>query len=117
MGIVWVMLGGAVGAGLRYGLLLMLSQFPWLLVGINIAGSLAAGLLWGAFQSADWFADWGRALLITGMLGGFTTYSAFSLDALMLWQRQAWIELALYVLATVVGCLAAVWLGYRWASA
>ena len=111
-----VAFGGALGAVLRFSLSALIGAhhvFPWATLAINIAGSFAIGLLWGAYGTADWFQQWGRLFLVVGLLGGFTTFSAFSVETLNLLQdaRQA---LALgYVGASLLGCLAAVWLGER----
>ena len=111
-----VMLGGALGAASRYlvGVMsttLVASRFPWATLGINIAGSFLIGLLWSLYASEQWFQDWGRALLVVGLLGGFTTFSAFSLETLELLQTSK-VSAALYVSGSVAGCLLAVALGY-----
>ena len=122
-----VLLGGALGAATRY-LVGILSAhilnddmgqgllFPWATLGINIAGSFAIGLLWGLYLDADWFQQWGRPLIVMGVLGGFTTFSAFSLDALLLFDTHKLAAFG-YVLSSVVGCLVAVglghWLGFQ----
>ncbi len=112
----WVALGGALGAALRYLLSATLqtgAAFPTATLTVNMVGSLAIGLAWGAWAAAPWFQDWGRALLVVGVLGGFTTFSAFSLEVLTLVQAERLWSAGLYVVASLMGCLAAVWLGYR----
>lgn len=76
-------------------------RFPWGTMVVNIAGSLAMGLLiaWLARRSAG-DSDL-RLLLATGFLGGFTTFSAFSLDAVTLYERGALTAAATYVIASV----------------
>ena len=82
MSFIAVGLGGALGAILRYALTLIFSSqlFPWIILSINVAGSLAIGALVAHYANSDWFQLYGRAFLVVGVLGGFTTYSAFSLE-------------------------------------
>ena len=112
------MTGGAVGAGVRYLVGYAVSSvsghalmFPWTTLGINIAGSFLIGLMWSVYAQAPWFLEWGRALLVVGLLGGFTTFSTFSLEALELFLVNRLTAL-FYVLASVLGCLLAVASGY-----
>lgn len=115
-GYLLVAIGGAAGALLRHALGLFAGSgylFPWATLGINIAGSLAIGLAWGAWSEALWFQNWGRLLIVVGLLGGFTTFSAFSYETLMLIQNGRWLASVGYVLASVIVCLGATALGYR----
>jgi CrcB protein len=100
-----VALGGAVGAAARYltglaAIRLIGPGFPWGTVIVNVAGSLAMGVLVVALAhlSANRFAP----LLMTGLLGGFTTFSAFSLDAVALFERGQGVAAAGYVAGSVV---------------
>lgn len=116
----WVAAGGAVGAVLRYLLSLLMrtgGEFPAATLAVNIGGSLAIGLVWGAWGSLAWFQEWGRAFLAVGILGGFTTFSAFSMEVLTPVQMNRPGTAALYVLCSLCGCLLAVSLGYRLAVA
>ena len=104
--VVLVFIGGGMGAVLRYlsGMAVMRlagAQFPWGTMLVNILGSLAMGLLiaWLTRRSAG-DAEL-RLMLATGFLGGFTTFSAFSLDAVALYERGALTAAAVYVIATV----------------
>lgn len=109
-------MGGASGAVMRYLLSAVIGAhhlFPWATLTINIAGSFAIGLLWGGFGHMDWFQQWGRALLVVGLLGGFTTFSAFSLETLNLLQSERFFAGLGYVLASICGCLIAVYAGER----
>ncbi len=106
----YVALGGAVGASARYltgvaALRLMGPGFPWGTLAVNVVGSfLMGGLVVALAQlSATRFAP----LLMTGLLGGFTTFSAFSLDAVTLWERGAVAQAVFYVAASVVLSLTA----------
>ena len=85
--------GGAVGSVARYllGMALMnfgaSAGFPWALLAVNTLGSLAMGLLFGWFFLNGGGTEPQRLLLAVGMLGGFTTFSAFSLEIILLIQR------------------------------
>ncbi|MDP3523102.1 MAG: fluoride efflux transporter CrcB [Hoeflea sp.] len=101
-----VFLGGGLGAVSRYltGLAVMRVagiRFPWGTLVVNIAGCLAMGLLiaWLARRSGG--DAHLRLLLATGFLGGFTTFSAFSLDVVVLYERGALTAAAAYVIASV----------------
>ena len=101
-----VFLGGGLGAAARHGinragLALLGPGFPWWTLAINVAGSFLIGLLAGLFGSLETGHN-ARLFLITGVLGGFTTFSAFSLDALTLWERGAQLQAGFYVLGSVI---------------
>jgi CrcB protein len=90
-----VFLGAGLGGALRHGInqlvaRLVATDFPLATLLINVSGSFAMGLLagWLAFRG-DAPQHW-RLFLATGVLGGYTTFSAFSLDAVLLWERGAW---------------------------
>jgi len=102
-----IFIGGGVGSALRYGasrasLELIGPNFPAGTLFVNVVGSTLMGIL------AAWFALRGEAdqtarlFLTTGILGGFTTFSAFSLDTATLWERGAQATTIGYVLATFV---------------
>ena len=109
--------GGAIGAMLRYGVSTIVgklwpSDFPVATLVINIAGSLVMGLLvgWLARAMPAWAAE-ARLFVAVGVLGGFTTFSAFSLEAILLLERGAPVQAALYVLLSVALCLVGLYLG------
>lgn len=110
-----VFVGGGAGAVLRFGAgragLLLGWAPPLATLFVNIVGCLAIGLLAGGFTRGG-AGEPLRLFLLTGVLGGFTTFSAFSLDALALWQRGAAGQAAAYVLASVLISLAAVAVGF-----
>lgn len=119
MGFVWVALGGALGSVGRYvcaGLALRWfgPLFPWGTLFVNVVGSLAIGALAGltAPDGRPLVTGDTRAFLIIGVLGGFTTFSSFSLDTLSLARQGAWLSAGTNVLASVALCLFAVYLGY-----
>ena len=102
-----VAFGGAIGAVLRY-LTGLAIAFPFGTLAVNIVGSFLIGVLWVALADRGQWAP----LLITGILGGFTTFSAFSLDTLRLVNEDRAPMAALYVLASVTLSLGAVALGH-----
>ena len=116
-----VFIGGGVGAAARHGVNLLAArllgvEFPWGTLIVNVVGSIAMGLLaaWFAFRSDPFWTQEMRLFATTGILGGFTTFSAFSLDAALLWERNAFVTFAIYVLASVglsiVGLFVGMWI-------
>ena len=105
-----VALGGAVGATARYavyrGIGLHGPGFPIATGVVNVLGSFAMGLL-AALLAHRWGNTY-APLLLTGVLGGFTTFSAFSLDALTLWERGQAIGAGIYIVTSVLLSLVAV---------
>jgi len=117
--LVWVALGGALGASSRFLVSMWLfvpNQFPWPTLVINIAGSFGIGLLWGIGFQQPWFESWGRYFLVVGVLGGYTTFSAFSLETVGLVEGGRTAEAMAYVVASVLSCVVAAWLGQRLVS-
>lgn len=123
MGFLWVGLGGALGAMGRYGVGLAAGRllglaFPWGTLVVNVAGSLLMGIaaIWIARHVAA--SEPARLFLMTGVLGGFTTFSAFSLDVFSLWERgegalaigYGAASVGLSVLALVIGIALGRWL-------
>jgi CrcB protein len=113
-GAVLVFLGAGLGGVLRHGVNLASARafspaFPWGTLAVNVLGSLLMGLLAGflAQRAGAGWAQPARLFLGTGVLGGFTTFSAFSLDAALLWERGEAGAAALYVAASVLLSLAA----------
>ena len=106
-----VALGGALGSTARYGVSLAATRwlglaFPWGTLFVNVLGGLAMGVLVARTDNESL-----RLLLGVGMLGGFTTFSAFSLETVRLFETQAPLALA-YVAASVLLSVGACWLGY-----
>jgi CrcB protein len=108
--------GGGLGAALRFlavsGMTRAFPGFPWGTLVVNVLGSAVMGVL--AVVLMERFpGGWGRLapFLITGVLGGFTTFSAFSLDALYLIERGRLFAAAGYVAGSVILSVAALWLG------
>lgn len=114
--ILLVFLGGGLGASCRHLVgVVTLRQFgplfPFGTITVNVLGSLAMGLLIGWFVKKGSTSNEIRLLLATGFLGGFTTFSAFSLDAVTLWERGASFALLVYILGSVLVSIAAVFAG------
>ncbi len=108
-----VALGGAIGAGCRHlvnlGSLRMFGpNYPVGTLTVNVVGGLLMGLLAGYFALKYEAGGQGlRLFLATGILGGFTTFSAFSLDAMLLWERGDVVAALAYVLLSVILSIAA----------
>ena len=108
-----VAVGGALGALSRYWLISALgaSRFPWGTFTVNVLGSCLIGVLYVLISERAVLSEQWRALLIVGYLGAFTTFSSFSLDALLMMQEGRLLQAALYVLGSVALCMAGAWLG------
>ncbi|KPF63483.1 protein CrcB [Bosea sp. AAP35] len=113
-----VFLGAGIGGMLRHGVNLVSprwfgSGFPTGTLLINVLGSALMGLIagWLAFKTQAGWSQHARLFLTTGVLGGFTTFSAFSLDAVLLWERGETGLAATYVVGSVVLSLAALFAG------
>jgi CrcB protein len=112
-----VFLGGGLGAALRHGINLASARafgtgFPYGTLLINITGSLVMGLAAAYFAfKGDASQHW-RLFLTTGILGGYTTFSTFSLDAALLYERGEVGPAAVYVLASVALSIAGLFAGF-----
>tara|TARA_B100000029_G_C17231034_1_gene835339 strand:- start:180 stop:560 length:381 start_codon:yes stop_codon:yes gene_type:complete len=107
MNVVWVALGGALGAAARYGMMHLVghlhsSHFPYGTLLVNIVGSLLMGVFIGLMAKMLLGSEQLRLFIAVGFLGGFTTFSAFSLDVVSLFQRDAMMAALLYMLGSVV---------------
>lgn len=115
-----VALGGAIGASLRFGTGLVLvrlvgSGFPVAIIAVNVIGSFLMGLF--VVYSFHRGAEYLNLFVMTGILGGFTTFSAFSLEAFTLFERGQYQMAALYVGLSVVLSIGALVLGVLLARA
>ncbi len=113
-----VMGGGALGAAGRFLLDGWLTRqagsgLPWGTLAANLIGALIAGFLMVWLEARGPSAVFWRALLIVGLLGGFTTFSAVMIESLLLGRSARLLELGGYLGATLAGGLALVWLGAR----
>ena len=111
-----IFLGGGIGSMLRHvvnqtGAALFGPTFPWGTLLVNIVGSLAMGLLAGWSASRSEGGQLIRLFLATGILGGFTTFSAFSLDVALLWQRGQTGAAVVYALGSVTVAIIGVFAG------
>ncbi|MEH0075298.1 fluoride efflux transporter CrcB [Pannonibacter sp. Pt2] len=112
-----VALGGGIGAALRHGVNLLTLRwfgpnFPYGTLTVNVAGSLIMGLFIGLLLRYNPGTSAGLRLFVaTGILGGFTTFSAFSLDMALLWERGAVHMALLYVVLSVLLSILAVFAG------
>lgn len=104
-----VFLGAGIGGALRHAVNVGCARmcgtaFPWGTLTVNVLGSFIMGVLagWLAFKAGEGWSQHLRLFLATGILGGFTTFSAFSLDAVLIWERGQIGLAATYVAASVV---------------
>ena len=111
-----VFLGAGLGGALRHGVNLAAARllgtaFPFGTFAVNLFGSLAMGLLAAYFTFRGEASQSWRLFLTTGILGGFTTFSAFSLDAALLWERGEALLALLYVAGSVALAIGGLFLG------
>ena len=112
MGYAIVFLGAGAGGAMRHAVNLAAARlfgsgFPFGTLIVNLLGSFAMGLLAGYFAHRTGLPQHLRLFLVTGVLGGFTTFSAFSLDAVLLMERNAKLAAAIYVAGSVIASIAA----------
>jgi fluoride exporter len=116
MGFLIVFIGGGLGAALRHGVNILAANligtsFPYGTMIINILGSLTMGLIAEYFALKSGLPQHWRLFLTTGILGGFTTFSAFSLEAALLYERGQIVNAAIYVIGSVVLAIAGLFVG------
>ena len=109
--------GGGLGALARYAVDLTADEFgfarPWATLAINVVGCLLMGVLVSYVLAHPARHQLWRPFLGAGVLGGFTTFSAFAGDAVLLADEGAWAASAAYVVTTLAGGLLALWVGYE----
>lgn len=114
----WIAIGGALGSMARFATtewtqLRWPAAFPWGTLLVNVLGSLVIGALAALGESGRWNVPLVvRQFLMIGVLGGYTTFSSFSLQTLMLARNGALLSAGLNVLASVALCLLAAWCGF-----
>jgi len=110
--ILMVGLGGAIGAMLRYAISCIpyKGAFPVLTLITNLTGAVLIGVIVG-LASQKKISDSTQLFLKTGICGGYTTFSAFSLETVQLFQGGQSFQGLLYLLFSVAGCIAGVWIG------
>jgi len=118
--LVWVCVGGAFGSGARYLMSGWVQErlgagFPWGTLSVNVLGSFLISLIMQLSLSTGSVSPLLRITLTTGVLGGFTTYSAFNYETLGYMQDKAWFLAGMNIAATGVACLAAGFLG-QWSA-
>ena len=105
-----IAIGGACGAVLRHAVVLLVAWWGgqvWGTFLVNLLGSFAIGAVVASAFDTAWFESFGSPFLVVGVLGAFTTFSAFSLDAIQLYDADRSLLALAYVVATVAGCLLA----------
>lgn len=114
IGFIFVGLGGAIGSILRYLISLKISSvdFPYATLSVNAIGSLLMGVAVAFFLKNPDIDNNIKILITTGFLGGFTTFSTFSLDSVNLIQRGEYYLATLYILLNVVLSLLCLFLGF-----
>lgn len=113
---IFIALGGATGACLRYFLSQLMLQwfgkgFPFGTLLVNVVGSFFLGFLYSLLEHGQLEAALWRTTIGIGFLGALTTFSTFSVDTLMLFQQGLWLKAAINVTLNVLCCLFAAWLG------
>ncbi len=116
--VMWVSLGGVLGANARYGVSLLATRLtaaglPWGTLAVNLTGSLALGILYGwlARRAEGALAENLRLFAGVGFLGAYTTFSTFALECHRLFETQAWVKGLAYAVGSVVLGIVAVGLG------
>ena len=117
----WVAIGGAAGSVLRYGTTIAVqrwtqSSWPWATFAVNILGSFLIGWLAYMVVGRGAISVQTRLIVMVGLLGGFTTFSTFSLDTLRLIQEGGWKAAVANAVLSVAGGLIAAWAGFNIAS-
>ena len=114
-----IALGGALGSVARFWMSGVVaarfdSKFPWGTLFVNVIGSLLIGVFSALSERGGQLAEATtlRQFLVVGICGGYTTFSAFSVQTLDLMRAGSWPAVAGNVLGSVIACLVAVWLGY-----
>ncbi len=107
-----IALGGAIGAVSRYWISSFIYQavggaFPWAILTVNVFGCAILGVLIQLMALAWSPSEHLRAFLIVGLLGALTTFSAFSIEVILMLERGDWLNAMLYILLSVVLCIGA----------
>jgi|JI8StandDraft_2_1071088.scaffolds.fasta_scaffold01878_10 CrcB protein len=113
----WVFVGGGIGSVARYGITLLTQylnwqKFPYNTLIVNTIGAFLIGVFFGMYQEP---ATRNKLIVVTGFLGGFTTFSAFSYETFVLAQKSVPMAI-LNISANVLLTLLFVWFGYKLAS-
>lgn len=119
--VVWVALGGAIGSVLRYVVAQWIGvreapQFPWHTFSINVLGCMLIGVVWALVEKYNCVPAL-RFFLMTGILGGFTTFSSFGLETIQLIQAKAYLTALGYVIMSNTAGVMLVLAAYQFTSA
>ena len=114
----YIAIGGAAGACSRYLIseicaVLLGRSFPYGTLTVNIIGSLFMGFLVAALEQETFGPGPWRHLIGLGFLGALTTFSAFSMDNVLLLQQGEWFKMGLNIVLNVVVCIFAAWAGFQ----
>jgi CrcB protein len=117
-----IFLGAGIGGTLRHFLNELVSralgsEFPWGILAVNILGCFVRGLVVGWFAFRGEASQELRLFLTTGILGGFTTFSSFALDAVLLGERGQLVSAGIYILASVAVSVGALMIAMTWVKA
>ena len=112
----YLAMGGAAGAILRFALVSVVNttigkSFPWATFSVNVIGSFVAGCLVVVIIEKQSLSELWRLTLIVGLLGSFTTFSAFAVDSVQLMQEREWWRLLGYIGSSVLCCIFGCWAG------
>jgi len=113
--------GGFVGSVLRFLIYRYFENpqsgsWPWGTIAVNIIGSFLAGILFGISQKTNLIPETLSLFLLVGFCGGFTTFSAFALDNLKLFQEGAYIQNFIYIASTILLGITAIFIGHYLAT-
>ncbi|MDE1900039.1 MAG: fluoride efflux transporter CrcB [Alphaproteobacteria bacterium] len=116
MNLLLIFAGGGAGAVARYLMMTAVgrfigTEFPWHTLSVNVLGAVFIGALTEFMALRVSAIEPMRFLLVTGFLGGFTTFSTFSLETAMMWEKGDYTQAALYAAASVIGTVIAVFGG------
>ncbi|RYZ92106.1 MAG: fluoride efflux transporter CrcB [Moraxellaceae bacterium] len=117
--LILVAMGGAIGSMARYGLSALVikqvnpTNFPWGTFSVNILGCMLAGVFLLAAESMQSMSQEARLFIVTGLLGGFTTFSAFGIETLALLRRGELLMAISYASLSIILGVLAMWLTYN----
>ena len=114
-GFIWVAFGGALGAVCRYAISLIpvKTAFPILTLVTNLIGAVLIGFIVGIVSSKQDVLANSVLFWKTGVCGGFTTFSTFSLEAFTLFENKAYVSGGIYIALSVLGCIAGAFIGKK----
>jgi CrcB protein len=114
-GFIWVAFGGALGAVCRYAISLIpvKTTFPILTLVTNLIGAVLIGFIVGIVGSKQDVSANSVLFWKTGVCGGFTTFSTFSLEAFTLFENKAYVSGGIYIVLSILGCIAGVFIGKK----